>query len=1198
MAHDPIMVRSGQASVEVLADFSKFAATFQRDLNSALKGVTVDMTDISNQISNGVRNGVNAANQELQKLGGQAGESFNLITQQSQQAGRSVAASFASVGREMSSIGDKMTLAISTPIAGAGVATMHTAGDFEKAMNKVKAATETSGKEFTDLRNLAIQLGANTAFSASEAAYAMNELATAGFDTKQIMAALPGVLDMAAAGSVSLSDAAEIASGILNGFGFSANDLTYVNDVLARDFLATATTLSDLGESFKYVGPTARSAGLTFTEVAAAIGLMGNAGIKGSMAGTALNASISRLLKPTKEVENTLRELGVTVTNSSGKLLPLADIMRQLEAAGADTADMITLFGLEAGPDMMALLSQGSGALVALDQQLQHAGGTAQKVAKTQMEGFNGSMDNLSSSVEGLMIAIGDAGLLGWMTALAKKLTDWATSASKLSPILLRIATVTAIVTAAVGPFLAVFGRMATAIGEGILAFKKFGSWAVKVAPWLTTLTGPVGLIIAAIIALGIAAVVAYKKCEAFRNVVNQVFTAVATAAVWMWRNAIIPAFNWIVAASKQVGDAVARLWQRAQPVFAAWGAAVLRIWNAAIKPALGAIGDSFKSAGSAIYGFWTSTAQPALSALMGLFMRLAVAIRSWWAGNGDAVMKTAASVMSWLGDVAFKVWSGFMAALKAVAAVVSWVIVNVVIPLLKFLIGAIRSVVTTVMSMKNVWTVIGAIIVAAVMIVVAIVKVLWVVITTAFSAIAAIVAWLWTTIIVPAFTAIGAVIKTAIAVVMWMWSSVLSPVLSAVGAAINVVAGVIMWLWSSVFVPAFQAIAAVVSWAWNTIIMPVFNAIKSAIEAVIGAVTWFWNTFGPIFQAVGNLIWTIWSGVISIVFSLFKLAFTVIIAVAQVFWAIISAAFMAVAGVIMAVWSSVISPILSAIGNLFTWLWSSAIQPALSNIGSFFMWLWSSAIQPIISWVSDGLSWLWGVIQSIFNAAVAFVANAILQIVSAANGVTGFVNAIQAHFQEAVNAIQDKINAAIGFVRGLPGQIIAAVGNLGSLLYGAGQNVIGGLIDGISSRIGDLRAKIGEAAGAIRNFLPFSPAKEGPLSGQGDPTIAGSKIVKMVAQGMEDRIPALRLAAFDLGGTVSSLWGGGVAAPTTAQTVPQTSLAAISLAGQAVATAAGAPPPTTYNITVQALDPKTAGTVVIDAIKSFERANGKGWRA
>lgn len=1187
------MARSGQASVEVIADFTKFAAQFQRDLNNALRGVTIDMSGIANQISGGIREGVNAANQEFRRLGGQAEDVLNRVAQQSQRTGRTMAASFAAAGREMSSVGDDLSM-LSVPMAAVGVVTVNTAGNFEAAMNKVKAATESSGKEFTNLRNLAIELGSTTAFSASEAAFAMNELATAGFDTTEIMGALPGVLDMAAAGSVSLSSAAEIASGILNGFGFAATDLSSVNDILARTFLSTATTLSDLGESFKYVGPTAKSAGLTFTETAAAIGLMGNAGIKGSSAGTALNSSISRLLKPTAEVETTLRALGVTVTNSSGKLLPLVDIMRQLEKAGADTTDMITLFGLEAGPDMMALLSQGSGALTALDRELKNAGGTAQKVATTQMQGFNGSMDELTSSAEGLMIAIGDAGLLGWMTSLTKALTKLTAKVATLDPAFLRIATIVGAVVIAIGPFLAVFGRMATAIGEGILALKKFGAWAVRIAPWLTALTGPIGWAIAALLALGVAAVVAYKKSEAFRTVVDRAFRAVASAALTMWQTAIVPAFNWIVAKTQVVSAAIVRLWQQAQPVFSAWGTAVLRIWNTAIKPAFGAIGASFATAGSAIAGFWTGTAQPALTALMALFSKVAVAIRSWWAGNGDTVMRTAASVMTWLGGVALQVWSGIMTVLKAVAAVISWVIVTVAIPLWKALVSVIQTVVGVVMSMRSVWTVVGVVIGAAIVAVVAVLKVFWVVVTTVFSAVAAIVRWLWSSVVVPAFTAMGVVIKAFVAVITWMWTSVMQPVFSAIGAAMNAVGSAVIWLWTSVVMPAFRAIGAVISWVWTSVIMPVFSALSAAVMAVGAVFTWWWNTFSPVFRAVGNLMWTVWSGIISVVFDLLKLAFSVLWGVIQVWWAGVKVVFAAL-GAVFTWWWGMVSSVMSAIGSAFMWLWG-VVQTAIAAVGAAFTWVWS-VISPVFSAIGSGLAWLWGVIVTAFNAVVAFIRAAISQVVAAASGVAAFVSQLGVYFQAGVNVVRDKIGSMISFVRELPGKIISAIGNVGSMLYNAGQNIINGLIDGIGNRIGALRAKISDAARAIRDALPFSPAKYGPLSGSGAPNIAGATIVNMVTSGMKTQIPGLRAASLDLASAISSplLLEAKSALGMQDPTIEARRLLA---AADARPTATAADEEKTYTITVNAIDPRSAARGVMEAIAEWERSNGSGWRA
>src|SRR5690606_17316874 len=306
--------------------------------------------------------------------------------------------------------------------AAVGLASIKTAGDFEASMNRVKAVTGATGKDFDALVEQAKQLGKTTQFSASEAADAMGFLAMAGFKVDEIMTALPGVLNLAAAGQLDLAEAADIASNILSGYGLEVAEINRLNDVLAKTFTSANVDMRMLGESFKYVGPVASSAGIQFEEAAAAIGLLGNAGIQGSEAGTALRGAIARLLQPTAEVSDTLKRLGVSVVDSKGELRPLAESIRQLEKSGAKTADMMTIFGLEAGPAMQALGSQGSGALGQLTKDLENSGGTAQRIADTQMEGLNGSLKELQSAFEGLMLAIADTGLLAGATSLVTKI--------------------------------------------------------------------------------------------------------------------------------------------------------------------------------------------------------------------------------------------------------------------------------------------------------------------------------------------------------------------------------------------------------------------------------------------------------------------------------------------------------------------------------------------------------------------------------------------------------------------------------------------------------------------------------------------------------------------------------------------------------------------------------------------------------
>ncbi|MEE2040174.1 phage tail tape measure protein [Nocardiopsis sp. CT-R113] len=372
---------------------------------------------------------------------------------------------WSSAGAAMASAGQETTTALSLPMAAFGALTLKTAGDFEQQMNRVRAVTGATGGEFDSLTALAQELGATTQYSASEAADAMGFLAMAGFDTDQIMSALPDTLNLAAAGAIDLGEAADIASNILTGYGFQAEELGRVNDILTETFTSSNVNMQMLGYSFKYIAPVANSAGLQFEEVAAAVGMLGNAGIQGEQAGTSLRGAISRLLKPTGAVADTLDDLGVSVSDSSGQMLGLADIFEQLETAGATTSDMITIFGLEAGPGMMALLDQGSGAMRDFTAELENSGGAAETIADIQMEGLNGAIREMKSAFEGLLLAVADSGLLDAVTARVESLALVIQDLSETNPELLNTAASVGMFLAALGPIIWIGGRVVGTIG-------------------------------------------------------------------------------------------------------------------------------------------------------------------------------------------------------------------------------------------------------------------------------------------------------------------------------------------------------------------------------------------------------------------------------------------------------------------------------------------------------------------------------------------------------------------------------------------------------------------------------------------------------------------------------------------------------------------------------------------------------------
>ena len=514
-------------------------------------------------------------------------------------------------GSGISSAGQTLTRNLTVPIVGMGAAIIATSGNFEAGMNRVRAVSGATGDDFEALREQAKMLGRTTQYSATQAADAMGFLAMAGFDVDEILGALPNTLNLAAAAQIDLGTAADITSNIMSGYGIQVEDLAAANDALVKTFTSTNTTLEMLGESFVYAGPVASAAGIQFEEAAAAIGLMGNAGIQGSMAGTSLRGAITRLLTPSNEAKDIMKELGLNVLDAEGNLVSMEEIVRQLESSGASTADMMEIFGQRAGPAMMALVSQGSEALADLTTDLENAGGTAEQVASIQMEGFNGAMTELKSAAEGLMIAIGDAGLLASMTNLAEQTTVLTQNLASVDPELLKMATITAGVVAAVGPALLVIGKLVTLVGA---------------------LANPVGIAVVVIAALTGAFIYAYRNFEDFRNIVDNVVDSVVNFA----QNALV----WLRNAFDQIQPTLQRVGEIASEVFATVVAAI----QAAIPPVTEFITNVIET----LVNVWGDVSQ-AVQDFYARFIEIFGPIAGWF---NDNVVSTIVSAVEYLIEV------------------------------------------------------------------------------------------------------------------------------------------------------------------------------------------------------------------------------------------------------------------------------------------------------------------------------------------------------------------------------------------------------------------------------------------------------------------------------------------------------------------------------------------------------------------
>lgn len=299
--------------------------------------------------------------------------------------------------------------------------------EFEAQMSRVAAIARASAGEQERLTATARELGRSTPFTAVQAAQGMEYLAMAGFDTNQTIAAMPGLLNLAAAAGSDLGRTSDIASNILSGFNLQADQTGRLGDVLVNTFTTSNTTLEMLGATMSYVAPQAAAAGVGLEQTAAMAGLLGNQGIQGERAGTALRAMLARLVAPSNEAAAALEQLNVQVSDDQGNLrdIPtvLAEMDRAMQGMGSATRQelLTTIFGVEASTAALILTSEaGSGALQDYAGRL-HESGTAAETAARMNDNARGALLRLSSAAQDAQISLGDA-LLPALADLAEQL--------------------------------------------------------------------------------------------------------------------------------------------------------------------------------------------------------------------------------------------------------------------------------------------------------------------------------------------------------------------------------------------------------------------------------------------------------------------------------------------------------------------------------------------------------------------------------------------------------------------------------------------------------------------------------------------------------------------------------------------------------------------------------------------------------
>lgn len=531
---------------------------------------------------------VEATKEEIKKLQKEANSANAALQKVSDVTGK--------IGKTATKIGKGMSV-VSAGIGGVATAAVKTTADFESAMSNVQAISGATGEDMNSLKEKAREMGAQTKFSATEAGEAMSYMAMAGWKTEEMMSGISGIMNLAAASGEDLATTSDIVTDALTAFGLTAQDTEKFVDTLAATATNSNTNVSLLGESFKYCAPVCGALGYSAEDTSIALGLMANCGIKATNAGTALRAILTNMAKPTDAVEAAMSELGVSLTDSEGKMLSLRDLMvnlrdgfgqseisaeeltesmNQLQTAyengettadeyeeaqkkliesayGAEGAEKARLAAMLAGKEgmsgLLAIVNATEGDLDKLTTAIDNSKDSAQNMADIMNDNLKGQLTILKSQCQELAISIGELlmpqirNIVGSVQGVVDKLNrmsdhqkklivDIALLIAAIGPLLLVIGKISAgistvsAVAAKIMPFIGIFMNKCSML-PGI--FMKIITASKGIAQSISLMLGPVGMIVAAIVAVIAILVGLYTKCDDFRNFVNNTLLGMFT---------------------------------------------------------------------------------------------------------------------------------------------------------------------------------------------------------------------------------------------------------------------------------------------------------------------------------------------------------------------------------------------------------------------------------------------------------------------------------------------------------------------------------------------------------------------------------------------------------------------------------------------------------------------------------------------
>ena len=856
-----------------------------------------------------------------------------------------------SAGDKISGVGQKL-LPVTAGVTALGTIAVKTGADFDAAMSKVAAVSGATGSEMDALREKAREMGSKTKFSASEAADAMNYMAMAGWKTNDMLSGIEGIMNLAASGE-DLASTSDIVTDALTAFGLSASDSGHFADILAAASSNANTNVSMMGETFKYAAPVLGSLGYSAEDSAIAIGLMANAGIKSSQAGTALRAAITNLAKPTDTVASAMEQYGISLTDSSGKMYSLRELMEQLrqKLGGLSEAEQAqaaaSLFGKEAMSGMLAIINGSpadfeklSNAIDTCSDTVDGYNGTTEKMAAVMQDNLAGQVTILKSQLEELAISFSDI-LMPTIRSIVSRIQELVDKLNQLDPQTKETIAKIALVAAALGPMLVVLGKTISSVGTVFSAVSKLPALFSTVQGGIGAITGALGVslgpllaIIAAVAALVAAFVHLWKTNDEFKSNIIAIWEQIKSTFTGLTQgitdrlNALGFDFESFTDVLKAAWDGLCNL---LAPIFEGVFQNISNIFSG--------FADIFLNSLDVLIGLFTGDWEQCWDGIKGIFTSIWNFIVNTFRNIMNTLKGIADVVLGWFGTSWNEVWTSIKTFF-----VDTW---NSIASFFTGIVTGIRD------FFVNTWTSIS----------------------NTFTTIVTAIQTVATTV----FTAIRDFFTTIFKAIYNFFSTIFNAIYNVVSTVFQAIYNVITTVWNAIYttleplITAFGYLFQTIFEAIQIIVGRVMDWISEKISAIWNAIVAFLT---PILEGIRTTFETIWNAISTTISTVLTAIQDAVTTVWNAVSGFISSVLSAIWNVVSSIWnriSSAVSNVLNAIRSVVSSVWNS-IKSTISNVMQSISSTVSSIWDNIRSAVSDKISGIKSTIQNGFDAAVGYI--------------------------------------------------------------------------------------------------------------------------------------------------------------------------------------------------------------------------------